>query len=344
MTQAATADYGNLTVAGIETINITANEATADATVRVATLGMSVSRTDGTTTRAVTVNVSGTESVTLDTVVGADVINASGITGTARLIMTNTTGSAIAQTITGGAGADNIYAGGGADSLVGGGGADSLFGGTGVDTITGGEGADTIFGGAGNDSITLTETVAAVDDVVLDYSGVGTEIDSIIGFVTGTAGDEIQLSLGALETAGTSGIHSAATNFQQLDANTDAAAGAAAVQVLTGAATAGANNVFVLRGTNLSSASDVEDALETGGAFALTVSATDAHIVAADAFVVVYSDGTDSYVATARVVTDPGTNAVFAAGALTVTNVAKLVGISTIGATTFSASNFEWIA
>jgi hypothetical protein len=74
------------------------------------------------------------------------------------------------------------------------------------------------------------------------------------------------------------------------------------------------------------------------------VSATDAHIVAADAFVVVYSDGTDSYVATARVVTDPGTNAVFAAGALTVTNVAKLVGISTIGATTFSASNFEWIA
>jgi Ca2+-binding RTX toxin-like protein len=344
MTRAADADYGNLTVAGIETVNITVNEATADATVRVATLGLSIGRSDGTNTRAVTLNISGTETVTLDTVVGADVINASGITGSARLIMTNTTGSALAQTITGGAGADNIYAGAGADSIVGGAGTDSLFGGTGVDTIDGGTGADTIFGGAGNDVITLTEAVAAVDDVVINYSGVGTEMDIITGFVTGAAGDEIQLSFGALETAGTSGIHTAATNFQQLDANTDVTAAAAAVQVLTGAATAGANNVFVLRGTNLLTTGEVEDALETGGAFALTVSGTDAHIEAADAFVVVYSDGADSYVATARVVTDPGTNTAFAAGALAVTNVAKLVGISTIGATTFSAANFEWIA
>jgi len=340
--QAATDDYGVVSIAGIETFNITANESTASATVRVATLGLTVSRTDGTNTRAVTVNISGTESVELDTAVGADVINASGLTDGA-LVMSDTTGSSLAQTITGGAVGDTIYGGGGADVIDGGAGGDSLFGGTGADVITGGLGADTITGGAGNDSIVLTEGTASVDDVVISHSEYGADLDTVTGFTTTSTGDEIQISLAALESATTTGIFTTATNFEELFDGDDVTAGAATVGVITGAATvANSVDVTVLRGATFASVSDVEDALESGGSFALTVDAAAAN--ANNAFIVVYSDGTDAYVAAVHIVSETTNDTDFEAGDLDVINLVKLVGVSSIGATTFADANFEFIA
>lgn len=339
MTQAATDDYGVLAVSGVETLNLTANEATANAAVRVATLGLNIT----TATAGTTVNIAGTESVTIDTAIAAQTITS---TTTGAFIMTNATGSSLAQTITSGAGADTIYGGGGVDTISTGAAADSLNGGTGADILNGGEGADTINGGSGNDVITLTETTATVDDVVISYSEAGLYVDSVTGFTTTATGDEIQLSEGALELAGTSGIHTATTNFQALDANTDAAAGAGTVQVLTTSSltAAGAANIFVLSAAVFGDVSEVEDALESGGSFQLAISTTDAVTAQHDAFVVVYSDGTNAYVASARINTDASTNGLFAAGALDVNNLVTLSGVTSIAATTFAGGNFEWIA
>jgi len=339
MTQAATDDYGVLSVAGIETVNITANEATASSTVRTATLGLTVSRSDGTNTRAVTVNFLGTEAITVDTAIGADTINASAMT--AAFIMTDTTGSAIAQTITSGSGADSIYGGGGADTIDSGSGADSIVAGTGADVITGGAGADTILGGAGNDSVILTESNAASDTVWLNWSG-GTDIDSIVGFTSGsTNGDVIAFDVSELVKVATSGgVHSTATVLANLD-DAGAPGTTEGVQIMTAAAAAAADaNIFVLSGTSFSTTGEVEDALEVGGSRALsTVSAT---IDAQDLFFVVYTDGSDTYVAAARVTIDDD-GGTFDAGSLSIVNLAKLVGISSIGSTTFVAGNFDFV-
>lgn len=339
MQQAATDDYGVVSVAGIETVNITANEATADSTVRTATLGLTVSRSDGTNTRAVTVNFLGTEAITVDTAIGADTINAGAMT--AAFIMTDTTGSAIAQTITSGSGADSIYGGGGADTIDSGSGADSIVAGTGADVVTGGTGADTILGGAGNDSVILTESTASSDTVWLNWSG-GTDIDSIVGFTTGsTNGDVIAFDVSELVKVATSGgVHSTATVLANLDDAADPAT-TEGVQVLTAAAAAVADaNIFVLSGTSFSTTGEVEDALEVGGSRALSsISAT---IDAQDLFFVVYTDGADAYIAAARVtINDDG--GTFDAGSLSVLNLAKLVGVSSIGSTTFVAGNFDFV-
>jgi len=340
----ANADFADYSFAGIETINLTFNESasSASSTVYTSTVGLSISRSDGTNTRAVTLNVSGTDAGTLDTVINADVINASGLTD-GGLNMSDTTGSAFAQTITGGAVADTLVGGGGADVIDGGAGGDSIVGGTGADTLTGGLGADTITGGAGNDSIILTEGTASVDDVVISHSEYGADLDTVTGFTTTSTGDEIQISLSALESATTTGLFNSVTNFEELFDGDNVTAGAATVGAITGAATvADSVDVTILRGATFASASDVEDALESGGSFALTVDAAAAN--ADNAFMIVYTDGTDAYVAAVHIVTETDDDTDFEAGNLDVINLVKLVGVSSIGSTTFADANFEFIA
>jgi len=340
MTQAGTDDYAVLAIAGAETVNLTINEATANATVRVGTIGLTLT-SDGTTTRAITLNVSGTEALTVDTAIGATTISTTGLSG--AFIMTDTTGSALAQTFTTGSGNDTIYGGGGIDTIDTGSGTDSIVGGTGADVITGGAGADTIVGGAGNDSITLTESSPAVDRVTLNYSGVGTEVDSITGFTTTSTGDNIAISYGAMNLAGTTGIHSATTALVNGAGTAIAAAAASTYLRLTGATTVGTETVFGLGGATLASTDAVEDALEAGGAFAITGSNA-AFDTAANTFIVAYTDGTDAYIAIARANSQTTNNESFETGDLVVKNIAKLVGVTSIGSTTFAAANFDLIA
>lgn len=345
MTQAATDDYGVVAVSGVETLNITANEASANATVRVATLGLNIT----TATAGTTVNFLGTESITIDTAIAAQTIDATGMGSGTNFIMTNATGSGLSQTITTGAGADTIYGGGGADTIDAGAGADSIVGGTGADSITAGDGADTIVGGSGNDAIILTESTASTDVVVLDYSEGGAYIDRVTGFTTGTGGDTLTIDLSALEAVlASGGMYAAqATNFiKSFEANSDAADGeAGGVQVLTaGAAVTADDSVMVLSGASFSATSEIEDALETGGSFALSFSTTDANLAQYDQFLVAYTDGTDAHLAVATIVTDPSTNGVFAAGALVVKDLVTLVGVSSITSTTFVDANFAYQA
>jgi len=124
------------------------------------------------------------------------------------------------------------------------------------------------------------------------------------------------------------------------------AVGAAAggVQVSSGTTiVADGKDVIIMQGSAISSEAEVEDALETGGSFELTVSTTNTHIVQYDSIVVVYSDGTDAHVAIAVVVTDPGTSGTFSAAELDVVDIAIIAGVSSIGSTTFATANFEFI-
>lgn len=333
-------NFGDVTIASIESVTLTTAEATATSTAETFTF-------DLTATGLNTLTITGTEELILEGVaVNATTINASGNTGMVKIL-----GGSASQTITGTASTDSINGGAGADTISGGAGADTLLGGTGADNITGGTGADVITGGAGNDTITLTEDTAAVDDVVIDYSELGANVDTIVGFTTGSSGDEIQLDLSALETAGTSGVFSSAVNFVEVDADDTSdgvAAGAASVQVLTGSATlTDEANLFVLSGATLGSADEVEDALEAGGAFAMTAANTGGTPSFTDqnnAFIVVWTDGTNAHVSAVHVVTETTDDADFETGDLNVIDLAVINGVTTIGSTTFDAANFEWIA
>ena len=111
---------------------------------------------------------------------------------------------------------------------------------------------------------------------------------------------------------------------------------------LSATAAAGAgNNVFVLSGTSFASKAEVEDALETGGAFAMT--GLHADVAANDAFIAVWTDGTNAYVTAMHHTTETADDGDFETGNLTSFNLAIVTGVTTIGSTTFAAGNFEWI-
>lgn len=328
-------NFGDVTIASIESVTLTTAEATATSTAETFTF-------DLTATGLTTLTITGTEELILEGVaVNATTINASGNTGMVKIL-----GGSASQTITGTATTDSINGGAGADTINGGAGVDTLLGGTGADSITGGTGADVITGGAGNDTITLTEDTAAVDDVVITYSELGANVDTIVGFTTGSSGDEIQLSIAALETAGTSGIFSAVTDFVEFDGDATSegvSAAAASVQVMTAAATlTDEANVFVLSGATFGSADEIEDALEAGGAFAMTANADFAD--ADNAFIVVWTDGTNAHVSAVHMVTESTDDTDFETGDLNVIDLTTISGVTTIGSTTFTSANFEWIA
>lgn len=316
-----TTDFGDIAIADIETLNVVTAETTSAANTDYFIF-------DVLSTALTTLNITGTEQLDIDaTAINATTINASGNTGKVKIL-----GGSAAQTITGTATDDSIQGGGGIDTIIGGDGADTLSGGTGGDSITGGEGIDSITGGEGNDTIVLTETTAVADILMVDGLG----LDSVIGFTAGTGGDVITISLTGIEA-----------NLPTLDmANMDDGASSVdtegGFQELNGAEVAAADtSFFVIQGATFDSTGAVETALEAAGDFDLTVHATQTALN--DGFIVVYSDGTDAYVALAKIVNDTAA-AHFATGDLTVTNLVKLVGNPSIAVDEFVAGNFDFIA
>jgi len=142
--------FGGVTLAGIETVNISTVDAgtSASAAATVDTLTL-------TATAATTVIVTGNNGLTLTNTGNAAItkFDASGVVGNsatdtaANLAVTfasaNNTASATV-TITGGAGNDNLAGGAAKDTIIGGAGGDLITGGLGVDTITVGVGRDAV--------------------------------------------------------------------------------------------------------------------------------------------------------------------------------------------------------
>ncbi|MGD9848337.1 MAG: beta strand repeat-containing protein [Desulfuromonas sp.] len=88
-------------------------------------------------------------------------------------------------------------------TVTGSGNNDTITGSSQDDSITLGEGADTVTAGAGNDTITLTETTAAIDNVIFSAAA-SNGVDTLVGFAEGTGIDTITL-VNADTTVATSG-------------------------------------------------------------------------------------------------------------------------------------------
>jgi len=175
LTESASTDYISIAVLDVETLTIDVTESTASAAnTRANTLGIDSTATAATAAAggsgaSQTVKIIGTESLTVDTAIAADVIDAGGMG--ARLATTagftmNTAFTATTaipgQTITGSGGVDTLRTSTGSDTVVAGAGNDTIFGSVKVDSIDGGAGVDTY------------EVVGAAQFNVANQEGAGT--------------------------------------------------------------------------------------------------------------------------------------------------------------------------
>ena len=238
-------------------------------------------------------------------------------TSTATSIINYTSAAGI-QTITTGVGADTISAGAGADIIAAGTGANSITGGAGVDAITG----------------------TGTDTIVLNYSNVGAEADTISSFTTVV--DVLQFDLSALETAGTSGIYATASDFSLLSTGVAVATGTTALVTLeiasastTTAATAA--SLIVLLDPQYTTTDLLETAFEVGGTEVLT----GVTCSAGDSFLVAYSDGTNVYAASMYSIYAVSAST-FVSGGLVIDNLIQLTGDTAI--TTGDYVNWTFIA
>jgi len=142
---------GEVVVAGVETINVSANDTTVNGTTVLA--GANAQSLELTATSATTINVAGNSDFTLTTTGNTLVTLIDGSSMTGKL--TATTAASVAKaTIKGGSGDDNLTA---ANTN------DTIYGGAGDDTIVVGATAQSVslFGGAGKDTFDVSGFKAA---------------------------------------------------------------------------------------------------------------------------------------------------------------------------------------
>ena len=170
-------------------------------------------------------------------------------------------------------------------------------------------------------------------------------MDTVSQFEKTAGKDIIHLDISLLEAAGQ--ISSAAVDLANLDdgasiANSDAWAVQEIADQNGGAAVAAASdkNIFVLIGQNYATEAAAADALMTGD-HELTIGAG---VADSDAFGIIYTDGTATYIAIATFTNNPGTN--IADGDLVVNNLLKLTGTAhaTLVASDFAANNGVYVA
>jgi hypothetical protein len=192
--------------------------------------------------------------------------------------------------------------------------------------ITGGKGSDVITGAGGTDTIIMT-------------GGAGNGVDQISTFTTTT--DLIHLDNSDLVAL------SSVTAMVNLDGTTVTTFAATAVVFsgttkVTDLANATGDELLQING-DYSSAEAVETALETGGDHALTVNGT--IMDAGDAFLAIYDDGINSTLAVVATSAAVANDAEFAAGTITVTDIATFMGIADAGsATTLATADVVVIA
>lgn len=164
---------GNMTGTDVSEVSINlgvngAGDGSADSVIVNAaggndTIKISGSGTDYTVTGASTylsvLHSEAQDQLTVNGLGGDDIISASAMSATAKMILDGGDGNDI---VAGGAGADTIIGGNGNDYLIGQGGDDTLIGGTGLNTLQ---------GGTGNDHY----VVQSLGDTVFEFAGEGTD-------------------------------------------------------------------------------------------------------------------------------------------------------------------------
>jgi Ca2+-binding RTX toxin-like protein len=242
--------------------------------------------------------------------------------------------------ISSGGGADTISVGfagyTGSAEIEGGAGNDTITGGAGDDQIDGGSGDDTLAGAGGTNSI----TTGTGSDTVVGTKGVAfatATADTIEDFTAGAAGDTYQIdisdvklvvSVTDLTTGNGAPIGAGASSINEIAVGTpEALVAADSLVVMTGGVYAN-NAAFQadITGDGATSTSDISWAANPG---------TD------DAFMAVYSDGTDSHLV---IVADAdAADVTLETADITITTVVTLAGIDAIAAGDFVAANFDFI-
>ena len=201
---------------------------------------------------------------------------------------------------------------------------------TGSYEVTGTKAADSITFGLGADNFIYD------DDTTLSVD----TINNMNLLATGNQ-DTIDLDLSVIE-----GL-SATTGSSDLEQGDGTDVGATDTVTVTEASAATdisalGNDILVLVGATYSATTDVETALEAGGNRVLTVSSDLATV--GGSFLVLYSDGTDAYVAVADVAVETADDTDFEANDLAVTNILKIAGVTSIAAGDFADAEFDIIA
>lgn len=201
--------------AGTDTLNITGNTAYT-VTLAAGNTGLERINISNTTTNVsittVEANVVADQTLTID--------GSSLTSGTLTVASTETTGATAVI------------------NVIGGGAGDTITTGSGNDTILGGEGADTITAGAGVNDVDVTESVAAVDNVVLNKTAIAGSVgaytkitgftdasdnivtlDASYAFANGTTDGTVVLATGATLDA----AHAANNNFSVATISTNVA-------------------------------------------------------------------------------------------------------------------------
>ncbi len=355
-TNVHTVGGGVLTAANFETVNTTVSDgpATFSGMTCAAATAFTFTASSNLTLGTVTGATGAVSSVTASGVVGNLSATFAQVTGTVNLgngtntvTVSNTSGASV--TVSGGTGADTVTCN---TANI----AENINGNAGADVLDGGDGLDTINGGDGNDTITSdSTTVANADaDTITTGSGVDTIIllsnaassansDTISDFTTGASGDQFDLDLSSLESAGAS--DNIAVDFVELqdgssvvDTDTILIHECAVGSGCTPAANA---NVIVLITGTVATTALLETALEAGGGTALTIAAAGGD--AANAFPVVYTDGTNAYLAICHAEAETTNNTSFDSTDLTCLNLATMSGNTAIAASEFNAANFDFI-
>lgn len=165
------------------------------------TFGSTFTITDTAATQSLT--ITGDQNLTFTGALRADVVDASGMTGSAALVLTGGT-STTATTITGTANADTLTGSTAGDIISGGAGADTL---SNVLTGTAATAADVLTGGAGFDTFVLRgDTAQAASAVATAYAVAPSITDFTVGS-TSTTTDIISLSTTLANYAGFSAFH-----------------------------------------------------------------------------------------------------------------------------------------
>jgi len=215
---------------------------------------------------------------------------------------------------------------------------ENVTGSTGADYLIGDTAANVITGGDGNDYIT---TGSGADTVVIADTGAGN--DTVSDFTAGAGGDIIRIDLSGAET---DAAGNADVDLINIDLGTSSieAADDIVLSAITGATnmdtiTTDTNILVANLAANIASAAALETALEDSGGLEITA---DGAIAAKDGFMVVFDDGTNSYLAHVESAAGATDNGTFASGDLTATIVATLNGVDDV--TDLVAANFELIA
>jgi hypothetical protein len=198
--------------------------------------------------------------------------------------------------------------------------------GTGTNSYVAGVGGDvvTLTSGSGTDTVEYTATTANTNTVTIHNFTSATDVirfdssDIQVSDAIDASGD---ISMVVIDGAGAAMGEGASMVVEELTA---------AETLVSG------DDIFVLVGSSLANTGAVETAIEAGGAFAMTMGST---ISLDEAFFIVYSDGTDGYVAAATVVADAGA-AALSSGETTVVNLVKLAGVDSISSGDFVSSDF----